>query len=283
MQWSSAQTYGTHVLISPHRSPNEPLQKLIWQAHCIQFPICHPRYWEPHCVPSECRAGMDRPDGKHSTLETNYWPRIQSDARRRRTVDSIVELPGQGEMFAGINTQFSTFVNEVEGNPYLKLYNTFSTWLHGPSASSASMQFLSFLHALNPWILGEENVEGTKEQYRLLPTSWGRRHITLTASVNISLTPILLLLEHLPSPVSSPPSQPTTTQHGPFYLHPTPQALLPGGLFVSLPGAQAVEHWWGAQATVKCTITCQRRGLVRLPYLLFNLAALIHAIKTLSH
>lgn len=164
-------------------------------------------------------------------------------------------------MIAGINAQFSAFVNEVEGNPYLKLYNTFSTWLYGPSASSAS------------------------RQCRLLSTSWGRRHITLTASVNISLTPILLLLEHLPSPV--PPlaanHNPLTTQHGPFYLHPTPQALLPGGLFVSLPGAQAVEHWWGAQATVKCTITCQRRGLVRLPYLLFNLAALIHAIKTLSH
>lgn len=221
VQWSSAQTYGTHVLISPHRSPNEPLQKLIWQAHCIQFPICHPRYWEPHCVPSECRAGMDRPDGKHSTLETNYWPRIQSDAGRRRTVDSIVELPGQGEMFAGINAQFSPFVNEVEGNPYLKLYNIFSTLLYGPSASSASMQFLSFLHALNPWILGEENVEGTKGQYRLLSTSWGRRHITLMASVNISLTPILLLLEHLPSPVS-PRSQPQPAHNPTRSLLPPP-------------------------------------------------------------
>lgn len=90
---------------------------------------------------------------------------------RRRAVDSIVELPGQGEMFAGINAQFSTFVNEVEGNPYSKLYNTLSTWLYGPSASSASMQFLSFLHDLKPWISGEENVEGTKGQCRLLSTS----------------------------------------------------------------------------------------------------------------
>lgn len=68
------------------------------------------------------------------------------------------------------------------------------------------MQFLSFFHALNPWISGEGNVEGTKGQYRLLSTSWGRRHITFMVSVNISLTSILLLLEHLPSAIPPPPS-----------------------------------------------------------------------------
>lgn len=58
--YRSAQTYWTHVLISPHRSPNEPLQELIWQAHCIQFPICQPQHWEPQFVPPDCRTGWDR-------------------------------------------------------------------------------------------------------------------------------------------------------------------------------------------------------------------------------
>lgn len=72
---------------------------------------------------------------------------------------------------------------------------------------SPSMQFPGFFYTLNPWRARGENVEGTKRQYRLPSTSWGRRHITLMVSVNISLTPIPLACRAPPIPFSSPCSQ----------------------------------------------------------------------------
>lgn len=85
--------------------------------------------------------------------------------------------------------------------------------------------------ALNPWRARGENVEGTKEQYRLPSTSWGRRHITLMVSVNISLTPIPLALPSTSHPLLFP-LQPTAThsqpRHGPLYLHP-PSGAAPWG------------------------------------------------------
>lgn len=101
------------------------------------------------------------------------------------------------------------------------------------------LQFFHFFHTVNTWRAGGESARGQKEQNRLPSTSWGRRHITLMVSVNISLTPVPLLAKHLPPLLF--PLQPTETHRSPLFLQP-PREPLPGGLFVSLPGAQAVEH-----------------------------------------
>lgn len=76
-----------------------------------------------------------------------------------------------------------------------------------------SFQALGFFHALNPWRARGENVGGTKGQYTLPSTSWGRRHITLMVSVNISLTPIPLACRTPPIPFFSPCSQPQPTHN----------------------------------------------------------------------
>lgn len=70
-----------------------------------------------------------------------------------------------------------------------------------------------------------ENVEGTKGQYRLPSTSWGRRHITLMVSVNISLTPIPLACRAPPIPFFFPCSQPQPT-HNPTTV---PSTSTPSG------------------------------------------------------
>lgn len=82
--------------------------------------------------------------------------------------------------------------------------------------------FSFFFHTVNTWRAGGENVRGQKEQNRLPSTSWGRRHITLMVSVNISLTPVPLLAKHLP-PLFFP-LQPTETHRGPLLLQPPPGA-----------------------------------------------------------
>lgn len=78
--------------------------------------------------------------------------------------------------------------------------------------------FLS--HSLNPWRARAENVEGTKGQYSLPSASWGRRHITLMVSVNISLTPVPLACRAPPIPFSPP-----AANHNP--LTTPPRSLLP--------------------------------------------------------
>lgn len=90
---------------------------------------------------------------------------------------------------------------------------TISALVCWPLTSSPSMQSLGFFHALNPRRARGEKVGGTKGQYRLLSTSWGRRHITLMVSVNISLTPIPLAWRAPPIPFFSPCSQPQPTHN----------------------------------------------------------------------
>lgn len=91
----------------------------------------------------------------------------------------------------------------------------------GPLLLFYSMRF----HTLNLRRARGENVKGTKGQYRLSSTSWGRRHITLMVSVNISLTPIPLACRTPPIPFFSPCSQPQPT-HNPTTV---PSTSTPSG------------------------------------------------------
>lgn len=79
--------------------------------------------------------------------------------------------------------------------------------------SPSSMQFLGSFYILSPWRARAKNVEGTKRPYRLPSTSWGRRHITLMVSVNISLTPIPFACRGPPIPFFFPCSQPQPTRN----------------------------------------------------------------------
>lgn len=147
---------------------------------------------------------------------------------RRRTVD---QSRGASTKFEGLN-----FYSNWLLWPFPFLEQGSFIYL----AAFPSTHFFHFFRTVNTWRAEGENVRGQKEQNRLPPTSWGRRHITLMVSVNISLTPVPLLAKHLPPLLF--PLQPTETHRGPLYLQPPPRELLPGGLFVSLPGAQAAEH-----------------------------------------
>lgn len=84
---------------------------------------------------------------------------------------------------------------------------------------SASPVFRQLAH-------GEQEGKLRGDKRRPSPTSWGRRHITLMVSVNISLTPVPLLAEHLPS-LSFPPAANRNSPRPP--LPPAPPGAAPWG------------------------------------------------------
>lgn len=89
--------------------------------------------------------------------------------------------------------------------------------------------FSIFSRTVNAWRAGGENVRGQKEQNRLPSTSWGRRHITLMVSVNISLTLVPSLAEHFPTPSFPPAANRNPTAVPSPASHPPPSGAAPWG------------------------------------------------------